>query len=171
MTQRQNAQSVIVAHSEWLAGLRLISRKELIPGVITVVLSLVAAVVCFASGEWLNGIFVVAGHVLLIMMCATCIVRSYHWVGQGVLLISALHVFAFATQQAAGWRLLGFVYIGLGIISLIPLTICRSRMMQRWHQIGNYDERDDFRWLITRAPFFLRYRVLQIVQGIRGGAN
>jgi hypothetical protein len=151
---------VLRQEREWLRGLRWVDRAEWV--------ALAACPVVLGASGWIVvrsagcsiGSIALAAHAVLATAALCFLPRGRGAVFAGIAMLSWIHYAIFALAGFSQLALIARAYGALSALALLAAIPWSIALVRRWTGIAAYSTRDDFRWLLTRAPLALRLPVL-----------
>jgi len=162
--------TVIAAHGDWLAGLRLVSRAEHWLAAGCAVGALIAIIVAVpaggAAGLRLALALAALSHLLWGLAITLFAPRTRAAALLALMALSLLNLLVAMLAQIPGLAAIAWVYGISGIAALVLGLWGLVRLGLQWRRLGTYTTQDDFRWLVTRGPLALRWRVQRVVESL-----
>lgn len=153
-------------HLDWLKRLIWVSFFERVLTYAAAIGVVMMFAITAALGSIAAALLSVAGHVLLLLAVVVLVQRRFSTALLALMALSLLNYMLVSIAQYASLTAIGWVYLALGLM-LLPFTIgAWLRLCRRWRKVGEYRERDDYRWLVTRAPLSLRWRTARVVDAL-----
>ncbi|MBN2082371.1 hypothetical protein JW859_09220 [bacterium] len=160
----------IATHGGWLRGLRLVSRAESWLAVSCAVGALLVMIIAVPAGgaatERLMLALAALSHLLWGLAIALLAPRTRTAALLALTGLSVLNLLVALLAQIPGLAAIARAYGVSGIAALGLGLWGWGRLAQQWWRLGAYRAQDDFRWLITRGPLALRWRVAETVRNL-----
>ena len=159
---------VIATELEWLAGLRWISPLEYwltLGAAIGILFTGYAAVA--QTGE-ASALSISAAHFMLLVAIVAAAPRKLAWPLLATLCLSIVNYAALLLMNSPLLQLITLSYLWMGCLAGLAALAVAPRLTRRWEAIAAYNTRDDFRWLVSEAPLWLRWRFQDEIQAVQG---
>lgn len=158
-------------HRAWLAGLRWLGRFE--PAGLAVAMA--GALIAAASGTaylgLVAGMALLAGHLLATAAILLAAARPYSPALLMLVGLSGLHAWLWLLQGLLQGRSVALACLGVGAGFAAGAGAVAWRNEARWRALAQARDRDSFHWLLTRAPFILRWRMARWLASTGEGAR
>jgi hypothetical protein len=154
-------------HLDWLANLRWVSPLEYWLTVFcggAIVVTLVAAV--WTTGK-VEALSIPAAHLMLLVAILDAAPRRLSWPLLATLSMSLLNYMLLLWFGSSLVSHIGLVYVWLGCAAGVVAALAAQRMTRRWAAIASYSGQDDFQWLLTAAPLWLRWRFMDEIEVVK----
>ncbi len=156
---RREVASAFEPHAGWLARLRWVGRWE--PAAFG--LGLAGALLAGLCGAvYLGaqaGALLAGGHLLLLAAVSAGAPRPYCAPLLALTGLSGLHAWLWLLQGLPHGRIIALGYLIAGTLFAGLAGLAAGRSAACWRALAGAKERDDFRWIVTRAPLILRWQV------------
>ena len=156
---REGIAATLKEYAAWLARLRWVGRWE--PAALALGCA-GTALAAFCGWIYLGaaaGALFLAGHLLALGAVLAAAGRPYTPALLGLCGLSGLHVWLWLMQGLPHGRVIALGYLIEGSACALLALLIAWRNAARWQALAKAQGRDDFRWLLTRAPLLLRWRV------------
>jgi len=151
--------TALAKHRDWLVRLRWVTFAEraLAWGSLggCALMFTVAAVLASPLAALLS----VGGHLLLLLAVLVLVPRRFSTALLGIVLLSLLNFSIASLAQYALLTVIAWTYFILGLVLAAIALAAWPSFNRRWQAVADYRSRDDFRWLLTAAPLYLRWRM------------
>ena len=161
-------QRALVPHREWLAGLRWVDTFEVVLAGAGWLGALLAGAAVAVGTGWTPGMAAALGFATMPAAALVLARRHYNWLPLGLVVLAEFNLII---ATITGWPnliLISYAIAGLGVLCLALAVWGATRAEHVWRKIADYRERDDFRWLVTQAPHYLRRRMPGLLKAIEG---
>lgn len=151
--------SALLLHSTWLRGLRWVGLFEYWPSLLLLLLIVLSGVAGVWQSGSANGLSTPLAHLLLFCTLAALAPRWLAAPLLGTLCISLLNYCVVLLIQPPALGLIDTIYCGLGLAAGLALLLRTPALRRHWAAVSGYRSQDDYRWLLTSAPLWLRWRL------------
>jgi hypothetical protein len=164
---RDALRRVIATHLDWLSNLRWVSTLEYW---LTVCCG-GGIVVTTVSAVWVSGqaasLSIPAAHLMLMVATLAVASRKLAWPLLATLCLSLLNYMLLLWVGSSLVARIALGYLWLGCAAGLVAALYSPAMARRWAAIGSYTSQDDFKWLLTTAPLWLRWRFMDEVETVK----
>lgn len=146
-------------HREWLKSLSIISRTESVLCQVTLSAILLLLLAMAIQISIPSAILAALGYfgIMAFVICASP--RPWVWRWLGLILLSIFHCAAFVMLGFPQMNLVANMYFFAGLAGLIFCAPLATRLHGRLKETADYCAKDDFKWLVTESPLYLRWLV------------
>jgi len=148
---------------DWLVRLRWVSFAERALAWGCLIGCALMFTVAAVLGSPLAAALSVGGHVLALLAVLALAPRRLSTALLGIVLLSLLNFSIASISQYASLAAIAWIYLAAGLVLAALALTAWPRLNRRWRGVGEYRERDDYRWLLTKAPLLLRWRMHNVV--------
>jgi len=148
---------------DWLVRLRWVSFAERALAWGCLIGCALMFTVAAVLGSPLAAALSVDGHVLALLAVLALAPRRLSTALLGIVLLSLLNFSLASISQYASLAAIAWTYLAVGLVLAAFALAAWPRLNRRWRGVGEYRARDDYRWLLTRAPLLLRWRMYNAV--------
>lgn len=157
-SRRESLQHALLPHLAWLRNLRWVGAFERWPSLIALLLIVLTGIAVTWQSPRALGLATPLTHLALFGAITLCAPRRLTAPLLGTLCISLLNYGVVLLVQPPRLDLIDNAYRVLGVLALLLALWRIPGLATAWAGIGAYTQQDDFRWLLTSAPLWLRWR-------------
>jgi hypothetical protein len=159
VTMHPGIANVLKEHAAWLANLRWLGRWEPAALILACAGTMLAAI---SGGVYLGlpaGGQLLGGHLLALAAILLAVARPFSPALLVLCGLSGVHVWLWLMQRLPHGSVIAADYLiaGGGLAAVAGFIALRNQ--RRWQALAQAQHHDDFRWLLTRAPLLLRWRI------------
>jgi hypothetical protein len=149
----------LLQHKQWLRGLRWVSRAETVLLWACLLAMLALAILAMVQSS-IVALCTTGAHLMLVFAVVALAKRQTCVFWLAFLLLSTINYGITYIRDLPGAELITIACCVVGVIALVAALASWFKLRKHWLGVAEYETRDDFRWILTKAPLVLRHRVV-----------
>jgi hypothetical protein len=166
-TRQDALRRVIARELDWLAGLRWVGGLEYWLTVAAAVGIAFTAFVAVGQTADPAALSISAAHFMLLVAAVAAAPRRLSWPLLATLVLSLLNYTILLLVHSPLLRTITLGYLWAGCAAGLAALAVGPGLTRRWAAIADYAGRDDFQWLLTAAPLWVRWRFMDELHAVQ----
>jgi len=166
-TRQDALRRVIASELDWLRGLRWVGGFEYWLTVAAAAGIATTAFFAVAQTAEAASLSIAAAHFMLLVAAVAAAPRKLTWPLLATLCLSLINYGLLLFLNSTLLQDITLGYLWAGCAAGLAALIVSPGLTRRWDAISGYTSRDDFKWLLTTAPLWVRWRFMDEVQAVQ----